>query len=230
MCSKQILILNLLHEESFSTSFDNRIAEVFENIETPYKTIYLNNLKSFNDFDTYTHLLISGSTKSTTGENDWYPDIDTIISQFISDEKAILGICFGHQFLVRHLMGKDHVRKSLTPEIGFTEIYFTNNPIFQNITKLKSAVFHFDEVFDLDKQFEIIASSQRCAVHGFQVKGKPIWGVQFHPDFIYDDIFTFAIETKKKVKNFSEIHCQTPTSLDEFKTNDLIIKNWIEIT
>ncbi len=230
MYKKHVLILNLLFETSFKTSFDKRIAEAFQTLDTPYDTIYLYDLRNFNRFDHYTHLMISGSTESAAEENEWYQDLDAIIHRFRSDEKSILGICFGHQFLVRHILGKEHVRKSSTPEIGWTDITLSNNSIFRNINSFKSAVFHYDEVFDLDNRFEITASSDRCAVHGFQLKGKPIWGVQFHPDFMYQDVFAFVEEAREKKDQFDKIHCQTATSHDEFRVNDQVFKNWIEIS
>jgi glucosinolate gamma-glutamyl hydrolase len=228
MYKKQILILNLLYETSLKTSFDKRIAEVFQTIDTPYDTIYLDDLRNFNKSDHYTHLMISGSTESATEENAWYRDLDAIIHRFRSDEKSILGICFGHQYLVRHILGKEHIRKSSTPEIGWTDITLSNNPIFRKINSFKSAVFHYDEVFDLDNRFEITASSDRCAIHGFQIKGKPIWGVQFHPDFMYQDVFAFAEEARKKDDQFDKIHCRTATSQDEFRVNDQVFKNWVK--
>jgi GMP synthase-like glutamine amidotransferase len=230
MYKKQILILNLLFETSLKTSFDKRIAEAFQTIGTPYNTIYLDELRNLSKFEYYTHLLISGSTESAAEENEWYPDLDTIIHRFRSDEKSILGICFGHQFIVRHYLGKEHVRKSSTPEIGWTDITLSNNPIFRKIDSIKSAVFHYDEVFGLDNQFEITASSDRCAIHGFQIKGKPIWGVQFHPDFMYQDVFAFAEEFREKDEQFDENHCQTPISQDDFRVNDQVFQNWIEIS
>ena len=174
--------------------------------------------------------MISGSTESVIDDIPWYLDLDIIIQRFSSNKKSILGICFGHQFLVRHILGKEHIRKSPTPEIGWTDISVSNNPIFNNIRTFKSAVFHYDEVFDLDDQFEITAHSNRCEVHGFQVKGKPIWGVQFHPDFMYHDVFAFTDEIKEKDDQFGQIHCPTKTSLSEFRQNDRIFKNWMDIS
>lgn len=230
MYKKQILVLNILDESSLESSFDNRIAEVFQSINADYDTIYLKELGGFDRYDKYTHLLLSGSVASATEEKEWYTDLDAIIHRFDDDEKSILGICFGHQFLARHFAGKEHVRKSLTPEIGWTDIKLADNPIFRHMKSFKSGVFHFDEVFDLDDKFDVIASSKRCAVHGFQIKGKPIWGIQFHPDFMYEDVFKFVEKYKAKDENFDKIHCQTLVSEEEFLVNDFVFKNWIEIT
>ncbi|WP_320171674.1 glutamine amidotransferase-related protein [Maridesulfovibrio sp.] len=230
MDNKQILILNILSEESFRTSFDNRIAEAFQSIGVPHDTVHLDGLRNFNLFEKYTHLMISGSTESAAEENDWYPDLDAIIGRFLSEDKSILGICFGHQFLVRHILGKEHVRKSATPEVGWTEIALSDNLLFRGMDSFKSGVFHYDEVFGLDERFEITASSSRCAVHGFQVKGRPVWGVQFHPDFMYDDVFSFAEAVRKTDERFESFHCRTLITPEEFRVNDLIFKNWVELS
>ncbi len=228
--NKSILVLNLLFEDLFKTSFAKRIAESFQHLEATYEIINLDDLENITDFSRYTHLLISGSTESATAEKEWYPALDWIIHQFIYQEKSILGICFGHQFLIRHILGKKHVQKSCTPEIGWTEIELSDNPLFKEMGAFKSAVFHYDEVLNIGDQFEIIAQSNRCAIQGFQVKGKAIWGVQFHPDFIYQDVFKFAEIASENDAHFDDIHCQTATSYKEFRVNDQIFKNWIEIS
>lgn len=230
MCAKRILVLNILFEPHFKTSFDNRMAEALSPLGIPYDTRYLNELETGGEADGYTHLLISGSTDSATGENNWYAPLDDIIRAFRAAGKSILGICFGHQFLVRHLLGKQHVQKSPTPEIGWTTVTVADNPLFKGIPVLKAAVFHYDEVFDLDDRFEIIARSERCSVHGFQVKGEPTWGVQFHPDFLYHDVFAFAEEAKKTNARFDAIHCQTATTQEEFRVSDRVFTNWLTFT
>jgi len=230
MCNKRVLVLNLLAESALKYSFNNRISQVFTLNKVPYNTIHLNELHQAVDFHYYTHLLISGSTQSAMDELPWYADLDRIMSHFITAQKSILGVCFGHQFLIRYLVGKNHVRKSATPEIGWTQIIHTPNNIFSHLHHLKAAVYHYDEVFDLDDHFEVLAHSDRCAIHSFQVKGKNIWGIQFHPDFMYENVFEFAQTAKQKDPQFTENHCQTATSLTEFKQNDLIFKNWLALS
>ncbi|WP_320006325.1 gamma-glutamyl-gamma-aminobutyrate hydrolase family protein [Maridesulfovibrio sp.] len=225
-----VLVLNILFETPLRNSFDNRMAEVFGPVALEYDTAYLEDLENIADTDKYTHLLISGSTASATEEKDWYPALDSIIHRFRSEKKAILGICFGHQFLIRHILGKDHVRKSATPEIGWTKIKLSETPAFDAVGSIKSAVFHYDEVFDLDSRFEITASSDRCKIHGFKMKEEKIWGIQFHPDFMYEDVHEFSEDIRKNDPQFEEIHCQTETSATEFKKNDYILKKWIEVS
>ena len=230
MSDKRVLILNLLEKSVFKDSFDNRMSEVFESIDIEYETKYLHDIKQITQCAHYTHLIISGSTESATGENNWYKALDNVIKLFITAEKSILGICFGHQFLIRHLLGKSHVRQSLTPELGWTNVVLAENPIFKHIGAFKAGVYHYDEVFDLDDRFDIIACSERSAIHGFQVKGKPIWGVQFHPDFIYQDIFTFADNARKKDPLANNYFCNAKVSPGEFRKSDRIFQNWLAIS
>ncbi len=228
--NKNILILNLLNDDSYKTSFNNRIKEVFQDLPVNFDIIYLEEMKAFAGFERYTHLLISGSRESVTEELPWYQDLDVIINRFMTDGKSILGICFGHQFLVRNILGKDHVRKSVTPEFGWTDIKHNDVPLFNGIGKFKSGVFHYDEVCNIRDQFDIIASSEKCNVQGFQVKGMPVWGVQFHPDFMYQDVYAFTEEVRLKESNFDEMHCDTEITAEEFSENDKVFKNWIEIS
>ncbi|WP_432738205.1 type 1 glutamine amidotransferase [Maridesulfovibrio sp. FT414] len=230
MKNKRMLVLNILAETNLRTSFDNRVAEAFQPLDIPYDTAYLADLANVCEVEEYTHLLISGSTESAFEDHSWDSELDFIISSFMNSGKSILGICFGHQYLIRHILGKDHVRKSQTPEIGWTDISISGNPIFSGLNTLKSAVFHFDEVFDLDDRFDVTATSSRCTVHGFQVKGKNIWGLQFHPDFMYEDVDKFTEINREKTDNFELIHCRTSVSAIEFAKNDEIFKNWIEIS
>lgn len=229
MTAKKILILNILAEDHFRTSFDARMIEAFDPIGTPYDVIHIADLATFDAFADYTHLAISGSTESAGEDCAFTPYLEAIITRFQSDKKSILGICYGHQFLARMFMGKPSVQKSTTPEMGWTDIALNDNPIFKNIQNFKSAVFHYDQVVELDDRFEITASSERCAIHGFQLKDHPIWGVQFHPDFLYRDVPAFIDEVRTN-PDFAEIHCQTPTTEQEYRANDLIFKNWIEIS
>ncbi|MEM7353998.1 MAG: hypothetical protein AAF657_24565, partial [Acidobacteriota bacterium] len=46
---------------------------------------------------------------------------------------------------------------------------------------------HFDEVFDLPPTFDVIASTDACTVQAFQVRDRPVWGMQFHPELSYDE-------------------------------------------
>lgn len=62
------------------------------------------------------------------------------------------------------------------------------------------------------------------------MKDKRIWGLQFHPDFMYEDVDKFTEIIRNNVADFEQIHCRTAVSCTEFAKNDEIFKNWIEIS
>lgn len=225
---EKILIINILVEEDKRLSFDRRMDEVFSDIPIPRGMIYLEDLKSFSDFHGFSHLLISGSEATAYEDEEWFPHLERIIRGFHEVDKPILGICFAHQFLARMFMGKDRVRQSATPEIGWTKIELRNNPLFKGLVDFKSAVYHNDEVAALDQRFDIIAQTDRCRIHAFQLKGSPLWGIQFHPDFGYHDVYDFVKEARETGKHAESTFLDCPVSIEEFRRNDGIFTNWLK--
>ncbi|UCD14151.1 MAG: GMP synthase subunit A [Thermoplasmatales archaeon] len=101
-------------------------------------------------------------------------------------EKAdfpILGICAGHQFMARFFGGE--VKPSKIPEFGKIELTLLreDEEIFEGVTK-KSIVWesHNDEVIVLPKKFLLLAESENCKIQAMRHKGKPLYGLQFHPE------------------------------------------------
>lgn len=92
-------------------------------------------------------------------------------------EKQALGICYGHQFLARVLVGKECLKKRTKPEIGWVKINTVSNKLFENMSETVSFVLHYDEVAYLTDEFRIIASTESCAIHAFQYRHLPVWGI-----------------------------------------------------
>lgn len=63
----------------------------------------------------------------------------------------------------------------------------TNNRLFKNVSQPIFLESRYDEVCLLDDRFEIIASNDQLAIQAFQMKSKPVFGVQFHPEMIWKD-------------------------------------------
>lgn len=148
---------------------------------------------------------------------------------FVDRKKPVLGICYGHQFLVRVLAGADHVRKAEKGEIGFTNIDIDDNELFEGIVDPVFSVAHYEEVFDLNEDFKIIARNKNCSVHAFQYKDLPIWGTQFHPEYNIENTKYNIDEYKEKDPNFEKYYIYDLKDDDKVLQNGLIFKNFAAI-
>lgn len=100
-------------------------------------------------------------------------------------EKAtfpVLGICAGHQYIARFFGG--NAKPAEKPEFGKVELTILKKDDFFKDVPEKSIVWesHNDEVSELPKDFELLASSENCEVQAMKHKTKPFYGLQFHPE------------------------------------------------
>jgi len=137
------------------------------------------------NIDEYSHLIISGSEASAMDESVWTGELTHLIQKFVSSDKKILGICYGHQFLARVLAGKNCLYKMPVAEYGYSKVNLRENVLFKNIKNPVCLQLHHDAVRNLGKDFEIIAENER-SIQGFQLVGKDVFGLQFHPEFNHE--------------------------------------------
>lgn len=142
------------------------------------------NLEFPKNLDEYDHIIVSGSEDSVLNDKKYIHEEMKLIRKCVDKRIPTLGICFGHQMIARALLGLDGVRRTKTPEIGWKRVtVHKTGPLFEGLEN-EFFIFnsHFDEVCNLSDDFEIQASSEMCDTQVFQVKGKPVWGIQFHPE------------------------------------------------
>jgi GMP synthase-like glutamine amidotransferase len=131
----------------------------------------------------FTHLILTGSEASIVERESWVDAEVEFVQEALSRNFPTLGSCYGHQLLALALCGPAHVRRSSRPEIGWYPIAIRRK---SGLLGEKGVVYafssHFDEVIDLDKDFRVLASTPDCPVQAFELKGRPVWGIQFHPE------------------------------------------------
>ncbi len=131
----------------------------------------------------FTHIILSGSEASILDRDGWVWEEVEFVQEALIRGLSILGSCYGHQLLALALRGPAHVRRSQEAEIGWIPIEINGKA---DLLGRKGTAYtfssHFDEVVDLDDSFEILASTDVCPIQAFELKGRPVWGVQPHPE------------------------------------------------
>jgi GMP synthase-like glutamine amidotransferase len=129
-------------------------------------------------------LWVSGSAASVLDPDPWIAGLVHLLRDALAQEVPVLGICFGHQALAAAAGGREAVRRAPCSELGWTAIEWVGpSPLWEGLPpRFSCFVSHYDEVVPGTPGLEVLARSDRCAVHAFQVRDKPAFGVQFHPE------------------------------------------------
>jgi GMP synthase (glutamine-hydrolysing) len=135
-------------------------------------------------------VILSGSLTSAMEDAPWISRLHQFSTETVHAGIPLLGVCYGHQTLARVVSdwaGEKTVqvcRKAKVPEIGWTEIHLTGeSKLFTGLPEtFYSFSTHYDEVGTLPGQLKKIAHSKDCAIQGFQLEDKPVFGIQFHPE------------------------------------------------
>ena len=138
----------------------------------------------FPDLDEeFTHLILTGSEASILDREQWVHEEIGCTLEAIERNIPVLGSCWGHQLLAIALAGPAHVQRSDCPEIGWIPVAITDEDTLVG-QRGQEFVFssHLDEVVGLSDDFRVFASSEKCKVHAFQWRTRPVWGIQSHPE------------------------------------------------
>jgi GMP synthase-like glutamine amidotransferase len=135
------------------------------------------------DANSYSHILITGSSACVLDDLDWMQTEVEFIRTAVAQGKVILGSCFGHQLIARALFGPQAVRVRKIPEVGWPEIEIVADDALLGKANriLNGFVFHYDEVCRVpEDRASVIARSSACGILGFKLRDKPVWGIQPH--------------------------------------------------
>jgi GMP synthase (glutamine-hydrolysing) len=97
----------------------------------------------------------------------------------------ILGICLGHQLLAYWLGGEVARGKW---EIGWLPVTINDegqtDPLLAGLGQAFYAfLWHGDQITRLPQEAVLLASSERCPVQCYRLRGRLVWGVQFNPQY-----------------------------------------------
>ena len=224
----RLLVYNIMEYPEKIRLFNRGIAGVLDEMELEADFYVFGKTQKTPDYRKYSHLIISGSEASAMDESPWTNELTALIHDFVDAHKKILAICYGHQFLVRALLGKEHVYKLPVPEYGYSKINLKQNKLFRGISEPVVLELHYDAVKNLSPEFEIIAENE-TSIQAYQYKGMDVYGVQFHPEFDQSAAEYFFEETRKSDPAFPEFFHVEPADYSKLKQNSLFIRNFLEL-
>ncbi len=107
------------------------------------------------------------------------------ISHF-SDRIPVLGVCLGHQCLA-HVQGARIVRAERLMHGKVSPVYHHETGLFRGLVNPMPVGRYHSLLVDestLPPSVEITAYTTEGEVMGIQLRGRPVYGVQFHPESI----------------------------------------------
>ena len=149
--------------------------------------------------DSFDGIILSGGL-ITVSEKKKYPYLTKLIKlikEYAKEDIPILGICLGQHLIADAFGGKVEEMDEL--EVGFQKITIKKrNALLKGVPKEFYAFnYHEQHISQLPKDFENFASSDKCKPHLIKHKTKPIFGIEFHPEY---DKHT-AVEILKYLKD-----------------------------
>ncbi len=134
----------------------------------------LSEIENFNSF------ILSGRRKNNQEMNALN---SKIIQHSVSEQKNLLGICYGAEILALTIGGT--IRKKNILEKGVQEItILKENPLCTGTIKVFES--HNYEISRINNSMINIANSKNCLYEMIQLNNNNIFGTQFHPEMSSD--------------------------------------------
>ena len=125
-------------------------------------------------------VIISGGPDSV-----YEPGSPRIDPAILSAGNAVLGICYGQQ-LMTHVLG-GRVRKGEKGEYGLARLHaLRRHPLFANLNgEAQVWMNHRDQVESVPAGFDVLGSTETCAIAAMADRERPLMAVQFHPEVVH---------------------------------------------
>ena len=164
----------------------------------PVKQTYVCNNEDLPAIDSFDWLMVMGGSQHAWDEqgNSWLQEEKAFVAEALAKGKLFLGICFGAQLLAEALGGR--IFTNTYKEIGWHEVLVNREGqksfIFQNIpTTFITFHWHSDH-FSLPRNCTRLAESKASANQAFVCNGRPLVGLQFHPEYTREMVTDYAQE------------------------------------
>jgi GMP synthase-like glutamine amidotransferase len=136
--------------------------------------------RSVDDCDAY---ITTGSRYGVNDDEAWVIQFKDFIATLYACKKKLIGICFGHQMMVKALGGEVvKSRKGWGVGVATSKITQRRPWMDEAAGEISLVVSHQDQITELPQHTEILAVSDFCPFSMIQI-GEHFLGVQGHPEF-----------------------------------------------
>lgn len=196
MTKKILIVDNSLHKKC------ERCSEFHRHFSSKSSVLHTIDRPLPKNLDAYSHVILTGSKDQIDELSKIYTKLKPFILRVEKANIPILGVCFGFQAIVAALSDLTSIDHYEYPEIGWTRIYITSpSRLFDKIPKRFYAFEnHIASVRHLPMELRQTAISHRKNIQAFEHKSKPIFGVQFHPEYTtFHGVRTVSLWLKRRV-------------------------------
>ncbi len=135
------------------------------------------------DIDECDGYITTGSKYGANDGFDWISGLENFLRALNRRQKKFVGICFGHQVLVKALGGSIHRSpKGWGAGVTFNKVVREAQWMEPQSAGVDLIVSHQDQVETLPEGFEVLVSSQFCP-HYMVRYGDHFLSIQGHPEF-----------------------------------------------
>lgn len=189
--------LHLLEHDSEDFSRTNISFWAAEKGHQVNQTFVCNN-EELPSVDSFDWLMVMGGSQHAWDEqgNSWLQEEKAFVREALDKGKLILGICFGGQILAEALGGQ--IFPNEHKEIGWHDVSLNREGrksfLFQNLPPSFVSFHWHSDHFSLPASCTRLAYSQTSENQAFVCNGRPLVGLQFHPEYTRDMVRYYASE------------------------------------
>lgn len=151
-------------------------------MQQPYEIVNAEFEELPENLSCYSHVIIGGSI-APSYESVWQSKLYAWVNELIKHNIPTLGICYGHQIIIRVYLGKQYIRKRSNENIGWDKMIVLEDDILlgKRGDIWVPFAFHGYELCNLPTdKVRILSESNNCDVMAYRLIGKNIYGVQPH--------------------------------------------------
>ena len=202
-------VLQIIHSEEADVSVVSKFFQKKHQSSTVfYKNLYFLKKKDIDRFDLF---IFHGGKQSANSKSKAILYEYKFLNYLIKQNKPVVGICLGAQLIAKIYGSKISKSKNKLFECGYKKNLKKNNKVFKN--NLYFLQFHTEGI-SYNKNMELLAEGIMYEVDSFKIKGKNIYGFQFHPEVTSNTIkrwhdivkikYPYIENLKKIIKDFKK--------------------------